>query len=62
MRAALAIVSALSTLQPSRAHAQLFARPWLRWHTLQVGRFDVHYPDELAQWSRFVAERLPAVD
>jgi Tol biopolymer transport system component len=62
MRAALAIVSALSTLQPSRAHAQLFARPWLRWHTLTVGRFDVHYPDELAQWSRFVAERLPAVD
>ena len=41
---------------------QLFARPWLRWHTLQAGRFDVHYPEELAQWSRFVAERLPAVD
>ena len=53
---------ALLALEPRSAEGQLFARPWLSWHTLQVGRFDVHYPDELAQWSRFVAERLPAVD
>ena len=62
IEASLALVVALLALGPNRACAQLFARPWLRWHTLQVGRFDVHYPDELAQWSRFVAERLPAVD
>ena len=59
---ALLIIPALLALASSSAHGQLFVRPWLRWHTLQVGRFDVHYPDELAQWSRFVAERLPAVD
>ena len=59
---ALTIALALLALQPHSATGQLFARPWLSWHTLQVGRFDVHYPDELAQWSRFVAERLPAVD
>ena len=59
---ALLILLALSAFAPRRADGQLFARPWLRWHTLHAGRFDVHYPDELAQWSRFVAERLPAVD
>jgi hypothetical protein len=42
--------------------AQLFARPWLDWHTIHAGRFDVHYPSSLAAWARFVAERLPAVD
>lgn len=62
IEAALTVVVALLALGPDPACAQLLSRPWLRWHTLQVGRFDVHYPDELAQWSRFVAERLPAVD
>lgn len=56
------VVFALAALAPTAARAQLFARPWLDWRTLQVGRFDVHYPRQLAQWSRFVAERLPAVD
>ena len=59
---ALPIVVALLAVEPKSSHAQLFARPWLSWHTLRAGRFDVHYPDELAQWSRFVAERLPAID
>ena len=56
------MVAALIALASSSAAGQLFARPWQPWHTLEVGRFDVHYPDELAQWSRFVAERLPAID
>ena len=60
--AALAAVIGLLALVAPLAGAQLFARPWLNWHTIEVGRFDVHYPDELTQWSRFVAERLPAVD
>jgi len=60
--AALLVAFAISALGPTSLRAQLFARPWLDWHTLQAGRFDVHYPSELAQWSRFVAERLPAVD
>jgi hypothetical protein len=34
----------------------------LDWHTLRAGRFDVHYPTELATWAEFVAQRLPAVD
>ena len=59
---ALLLIIAAAALPPRSAEGQLFARPWLRWHTLRAGRFDVHYPDELAQWSRFVAERLPAVD
>lgn len=44
------------------APAQLFARPWLDWHTLHAGRFDVNYPTALEGWARFVASRLPAVD
>jgi Tol biopolymer transport system component len=40
----------------------LFARPWLDWHTVRAGQFDIHYPTELASWAQFVAERLPAVD
>lgn len=47
---------------PGRVNAQLFARPWLDWHTVQAGRFDVHYPTELRLWAQFVAERLPAID
>jgi WD40 repeat protein len=47
---------------PCTVDAQLFARPWLAWHTVSAGRFDVHYPDQLADWARFVAERLPGVD
>ena len=47
---------------PPPASAQLFARPWLSWHTVHAGRFDVHYPSQLASWAQFVAERLPAVD
>ena len=56
------IALALFTLFPAGAHGQTFARPWLDWHTVSAGRFDVHYPRELADWSRFVAERLPTID
>ena len=42
--------------------AQLFERPWLSWHTVHAGQFDVHYPPRLATWAQFVAARLPAVD
>lgn len=49
-------------LRPRPLHAQLFARPWLDWHTVRAGQFDVHYPTELSSWAQFVAERLPAVD
>lgn len=42
--------------------AQVFERPWLNWHTVHAGQFDVHYPTQLASWAQFVAERLPAVD
>ena len=44
------------------AQAQLFARPWLDWRTVRAGRFDIHYPTELAAWAQFVAARMPAVD
>ena len=46
----------------SRLDGQLFVRPWLNWRTIRAGRFDVHYPSELAGWARFVAERMPAID
>ena len=44
------------------AHAQLLARPWLNWQTVRSGRFDIHYPSELATWAEFVAERMPSID
>ena len=46
----------------SRLEGQLFARAWLDWRTVRAGRFDVHYPAEMASWARFVAERMPAID
>jgi len=46
----------------TRLEGQLFVRPWLDWRTLRAGRFDVHYPLEMASWARFVAERMPAID
>jgi Tol biopolymer transport system component len=46
----------------SRLDCQLFVRPWLDWRTIRSGRFDVHYPSEMAAWARFVAERMPAID
>lgn len=61
IRLALAVLFAVG-LDASPLRAQLFARPWLDWHTVSAGQFDVHYPTELATWAHFVAERLPAVD
>jgi hypothetical protein len=57
-----AVVALLVTLTTQRLQAQLFERAWLDWHTVHAGRFDVHYPTQLASWAQFVAERLPAVD
>src|SRR3954471_12722541 len=62
-RARIIIVLCLAIcLHPRALRAQLFARPWLEWHTVRAAQFDVHYPTELSSWARFVAERLPAVD
>ena len=51
----------LTCLAP-KLPGQLFVRPWLNWHTVHAGQFDVHYPSQLATWAQFVAARLPAVD
>jgi hypothetical protein len=59
---ALAFSCAFVIALPRSLDAQLFARPWLSWRTVSAGRFDVHYPDQLADWARFVAERLPGID
>ena len=58
---AAAILTALA-LGARPAAAQLFVRPWLDWHTIRVGRFDINYPTSLAAWAQFVAGRMPAVD
>src|SRR5690348_195557 len=58
---ALSIALVLSAF-PAPLLGQLFARPWLDWHTVSSGRFDVHYPTELTAWAQFVAARLPAID
>lgn len=44
------------------AMCQLFARPWLEWHSVRSGRFEIEYPTQLEEWARFVASRMPAVD
>lgn len=58
-----AAATLLALAVPTRpARAQLFARPWLDWHTQGAGRFDINYPSSLSAWAQFVASRMPAID
>jgi Tol biopolymer transport system component len=47
---------------PQTAESQYQARSWLRWRTIEAGRFTVHAPMELESWARVVASKLPAID
>lgn len=35
-------------------------RPWLEWETLETPHFAFHYPAEMREWTRTVAERVEA--
>ena len=44
------------------AGAQYQTRTWLKWRTIEAGRFAVHFPAELESWARVVAGKTAAVD
>src|SRR4051812_24304937 len=63
-RSALLLCGLLAAPQfiPSTALAQSLTptRPWLDWETLETPHFAFHYPVEMREWTRAVAERVEA--
>src|SRR5690242_10266998 len=51
-----------ATLIPASASAQSLTptRPWLEWETLETPHFAFHYPAEMREWTRTIAERVEA--
>ena len=44
------------------ASAQYQTRTWVKWRTVEAGRFAVHFPQELESWARVVAGKTAAID
>jgi Tol biopolymer transport system component len=55
------LAAVLLALLPAAAQGQPDPRPHLDWRTLRTEHFDVHYPEELAGWTREAVSRLEAV-
>ncbi len=59
-RALLTAGLALAVFAP-RAHAQLGARPWLDWRTVETEHFVFHYPAAYRDWTLALARRIEGV-
>ena len=44
------------------AQAQDPVRPWLDWRTMATKNYRFHFPGELEDWTRDVAERVESID
>ncbi len=60
LRHALATLVAIALPLPASAQSTVPTRPWLAWETLDTPHFAFHYPREMAEWTRTVAERVEA--
>src|ERR1043165_1069088 len=56
------LILALALALSHDAGAQYQTRTWLRWRTIEAGRFAVHFPAELEPWGRIVAGKAPGID
>lgn len=45
----------------SPADGQYLTRPQIPWRTITTARFDIHFPAEMADWTRVVAQRMESV-
>lgn len=45
-------------LAPSSVHGQYLTRPQIPWRTITTARFDIHFPAEMEDWTRIVAQRM----
>jgi hypothetical protein len=46
---------------PVTVDAQYLTRPQIPWRTIATGRFDIHFPVEMEQWTRLVAGQMESV-
>ena len=54
------MLAALS-LASSPMHGQYLTRPQIPWRTITTARFDIHFPAEMEEWTRVVAQRMESV-
>jgi hypothetical protein len=52
---------ALLLALPSAVGGQALTRPQIPWRTISTVRFDFHFPAEMEQWTRVVAQRMESV-
>ena len=52
---------AASLALSSPAGGQYLTRPQIPWRTITTARFDIHYPAEMADWTRVVAQRMESM-
>ena len=48
-------------LVPVLSHAQYLTRPQIPWRTISTARFDIHFPAEMEEWTRRVAQQMESV-
>ena len=48
-------------LAPVPAIAQYLTRPQIPWRSISTERFDIHFPAEMEEWTRVVAQRMESI-
>jgi hypothetical protein len=48
-------------LAPDPVHAQYLTRPHIPWRTITTARFAIHFPAEMEEWTRLVADQMETV-
>ena len=48
-------------LVPVLSQAQYLTRPQIPWRTISTARFDIHFPAEMEEWTRRVAQQMESV-
>ena len=51
-------IALMLSLIASPVGAQYLTRPQIPWRTINTGRFDIHFPVEMEEWTRHVASRI----
>jgi hypothetical protein len=54
-------VAIVAVFASSVAEAQYLTRPQIPWRTINTARFDIHFPAEMEEWTRLVAQRMETV-
>jgi Tol biopolymer transport system component len=54
-------VTLVFLLSPKPVSGQYLTRPQIPWRTISTARFDIHFPAEMEEWTRVIAQRMESV-